>query len=76
MFCIKIATVFFTIILLIHLKWPLWGAVLIASLETAFLYGIPAMEMFSLAGSTLLSLYCLVLLGVPFVLRLLQALLA
>lgn len=72
MFCIKIATVFFTIILLIHLKWPLWGAVLIASLETAFLYGIPAMEMFSLAGSTLLSQSCLELLVITYGLILLQ----
>lgn len=72
MFYLKMASIFFTIILLIHLKWPLWGAVLIASLETALFYGISIPKLLIAAGSTLISRSCLELLLITYGLILLQ----
>ena len=72
MFYAKMAAVFFTIILLIHFKWPLWGAVLIASLETALFYGISMPDLLTMAGTTLVSRSCLELLFITYGLILLQ----
>ena len=56
MFYAKMAAVFFTIILLIHFNWPLWGAVLIASLPYLLKDGVSVVAAYGAARAILFSL--------------------
>lgn len=69
---VRLLSIFIVIILLIHLKIPLWGAVLAASLQTAVLFRIPASVFTHQALKTILSPNCLELLFITYGLILLQ----
>ena len=69
---VKLLSIFILIMLLIHFRMPLWGAVLAASLQTAVLFRIPAPIFLHRALKTISSPSCLELLFITYGLILLQ----